>query len=72
VAFAFAVFAMVAYFKGRTVPGWTSTITAIMLLGGCQLMATGLLGEYIAGLLSETKKRPLFLIDKKINVDRPG
>jgi hypothetical protein len=40
-----------------------------MLLGGCQLMATGLLGEYIAGLLSETKKRPLFLIDKKINVD---
>ena len=70
VAFGFAIFAMVAYFKGRTVPGWTSTITAIMLLGGCQLMATGLLGEYIAGLLSETKKRPLFLIDKKINVDR--
>jgi dolichol-phosphate mannosyltransferase len=70
VAFGFAIFAMVAYFKGRTVPGWTSTITAIMLLGGCQLMATGLLGEYIAGLLSETKKRPLFLIDKKINIDR--
>jgi dolichol-phosphate mannosyltransferase len=69
-AFGFAVFAMVAYFQGRTVPGWTSTITAIMLLGGCQLMATGLLGEYIAGLISETKKRPLFIIDKKINVDR--
>ncbi|HSF45275.1 MAG TPA: glycosyltransferase family 2 protein [Chitinophagaceae bacterium] len=69
IAFAFAVFAIIAYFQGRTVPGWTSTITAIMLLGGCQLMALGLLGEYIAGLISETKKRPLFIIDKKINVD---
>jgi dolichol-phosphate mannosyltransferase len=68
IAFAFAVFAIIAYFKGRTVPGWTSTITAIMLLGGFQLMATGLLGEYIAGLMREIKKRPLFIIDKKINI----
>jgi dolichol-phosphate mannosyltransferase len=69
VAFAFAVFAVIAHFNGRTVPGWTSIITAIMLLGGFQLMATGLLGEYIAGLFTEVKKRPLFIIDKKININ---
>lgn len=68
-AFAFAAFALIAYFKGNTVPGWASTIIAIMFLGGTQLLATGLLGEYIASLFIETKNRPLFLIDKKINLD---
>lgn len=69
VAFAFAIFAVIAHYQGQTVPGWTSIITAIMLLGGFQLMATGLLGEYIAGLFTEIKKRPLFIIDKKININ---
>lgn len=68
IAFGFAVFAVIAHFYGRTVPGWTSIITAIMLLGGFQLIAIGLLGEYIAGLLNEIKKRPLFIIDRKVNV----
>ncbi|MEP6616387.1 MAG: glycosyltransferase family 2 protein [Ginsengibacter sp.] len=68
-AFAFGIFAMIAYFKGDTVPGWASTIIAIMMLGGTQLLAIGLLGEYIASLFVETKNRPLYLVDKKINID---
>ncbi len=68
-AFAFAVFALVSYSKGNTVPGWASTIIAIVFLGGTQLLAIGLLGEYIASLFTETKNRPLFLVDKKINID---
>jgi dolichol-phosphate mannosyltransferase len=68
-AFAFAIFALVSYYKGNTVPGWASTIIAIMFLGGTQLLAIGLLGEYIASLFIETKNRPLYLIDKKINLD---
>ena len=68
-AFAFAIFALISYFKGDTVAGWASTIIAIMFLGGTQLLAIGLLGEYIASLFVETKNRPLFLIDKKINID---
>ena len=68
-AFAFAVFAMIAYFRGDTVPGWASLIIAVMFLGGTQLLAIGLLGEYIASLFTETKKRPLYLVDKKINFD---
>lgn len=66
-AFTFAIYALVAYYKGNTVPGWASTIIAIMLLGGTQLLAIGLLGEYISSLFIETKKRPLYLVNKKIN-----
>ena len=68
-AFAFGVFALVAYFKGNTVPGWASLIIAVMFLGGTQLLAIGLLGEYIASLFTETKARPLYLVNKKINID---
>lgn len=68
-AFAFGIFALISYYKGDTVPGWSSTIIAIMFLGGTQLLAIGLLGEYIASLFIESKNRPLFLIDKTINID---
>jgi len=69
IAFGFAIFAMVSHLNGKTVEGWTSIIIAIMLFGGIQLMATGLLGEYVARLFTETKKRPLFLVDRKININ---
>jgi dolichol-phosphate mannosyltransferase len=67
-AFAFAVYALVVYYQGRTVPGWASIIIAMMLLGGTQLLAIGLLGEYIAGLFIEAKKRPLYLVNKTIKL----
>jgi glycosyltransferase involved in cell wall biosynthesis len=68
-AFAFGIFALIEYFKGNTVPGWASLIIAVMFLGGTQLLAIGLLGEYIASLFTETKHRPLYLVDKKINIE---
>ena len=68
-AFAFGIYALISYYQGNTVPGWASTIIAIMFLGGTQLLAIGLLGEYIASLFIESKKRPLYLVDKKINID---
>ena len=67
-AFAFALFALVSFFQGNTVPGWASMIIAIMFLGGTQLLAIGLLGEYIASLFTETKQRPLYLVNKTINL----
>lgn len=69
VAFGFAIYALIAYFQGKTVPGWTSLIIAVMFLGGTQLLAIGLLGEYIASLFNETKHRPLYLVNEKINID---
>ena len=67
-AFAFGLFALVEYYQGNTVPGWASIIIGVMFLGGTQLLAIGLLGEYIASLFTETKHRPLYIIDKKINI----
>jgi len=68
-AFGFGVFALIAYFNGNTVPGWASLIIAVMIFGGTQLLAIGLLGEYIASLFTEAKQRPLYLVDRKINLD---
>lgn len=68
-AFTFGFYALIAYFKGNTVPGWASLIIAIMFLGGTQLLAIGLLGEYIASLFTETKHRPLYLVNETINLD---
>ncbi len=66
-AFCFAIYAMVMFAQEKTVPGWASLIIAVMFLGGIQLIMIGLIGEYIASLFSETKRRPSFIVDKKIN-----
>ena len=53
--------------NGLTVPGWASTVLAIYLLGGIQLLSIGILGEYIARIYSETKRRPLYHIEDVIS-----
>ncbi|MEO7445699.1 MAG: glycosyltransferase family 2 protein [Ferruginibacter sp.] len=68
-AFGFAFFALIQYYNGNTVPGWASLIIAVMFLGGVQLLAIGLLGEYIASLFIEVKKRPLYLVKDLLNLD---
>ncbi len=48
---------------GEPVRGFPTLIVTILLLGGLQLMATGILGEYLGRLFIETKRRPLYLLD---------
>lgn len=48
---------------GAPVRGFPTLIVTILLLGGMQLMATGILGEYMGRLFMESKRRPLYLID---------
>lgn len=50
--------------KGNTVPGWASSVLPMYLLGGIQLLSIGIVGEYIAKVYKETKRRPRFIIDK--------
>jgi len=53
-------------FYGGDVPGWTTIVVLISLLGGVQLFAIGIVGEYIGRIFIETKDRPLYIIEDKI------
>jgi len=54
---------LVLKFFGRTEIGWTSLIASIWLIGGLQLMAIGLIGEYIGKVYQESKRRPKYIVD---------
>jgi len=52
---------------GNPVSGYASLMVAILFCSGVQLISLGILGEYISRIFVETKQRPLFIIDEKIN-----
>ena len=63
VAFVVAVAEIaIRLFTGYNLPGYTSTIFAILFLGGVQLIGIGILGEYIGRIYDEIKGRPLYLV----------
>ncbi len=59
-----AVYALISYFTGHVVAGWTSLILSIWFLGGVQLLAIGLVGQYIGKIYIEVKQRPRYNIEK--------
>ena len=55
-------------FVGIKLEGWTSMIIVSLLMGGIQLIVSGIIGEYIGRIFDESKKRPNFLIENTINI----
>jgi glycosyltransferase involved in cell wall biosynthesis len=53
-------------FSGRAVPGWASSVIPVYLLGGIQLLSIGVLGEYVAKLYFEAKRRPRYFIEDQL------
>jgi len=57
-------------FMGYTLPGYASVMVAILFLGGIQLITVGILGEYIGRIFSEQQKRPLYVLQDTINIEK--
>jgi polyisoprenyl-phosphate glycosyltransferase len=54
----------VRLFTTQAVPGWASIVIPLFLISGVQLLSLGIIGEYVAKIFAETKRRPLFFIEQ--------
>ena len=64
-AFAYGIYMVVdTLLHGNPVPGYPSLIVIILMLGGVQLVAIGILGEYLGRVFNETKRRPLYFVNE--------
>lgn len=61
------IYAIVQTCLGNTEAGWSSLMCSIWFLSGLQIMALGIVGEYIGKIYTEVKARPKYIIDKFIN-----
>lgn len=64
------IYSLVSYIfnLNNLAPGWTSIMVAITLFSGVQLLSIWIISEYIARIYDETRNRPEYIIDKKINM----
>lgn len=62
VGFAFVVYSFIGWLLGMNLPGWTSLMAAMGLLGGMQFLMLGIIGAYLGRLYDQSKGRPLFTI----------
>ncbi|MBC7142866.1 MAG: glycosyltransferase family 2 protein [Rhodobacteraceae bacterium] len=54
---------------GTDVPGYASTMVAVIFMGGMQLLVLGIIGEYLGRLYSEAKQRPLYIVESALGFD---
>ena len=57
------IYFLITWCIGWTVPGWTSIVVSVWAIGGLQLLAIGIIGEYIGKIYYEVKRRPHFIIE---------
>ncbi len=67
IAMSIVFYILFSYLFGYTVPGWTSTMLPLTFFSGSNMMALGLIGEYIGKIYEEVKGRPRYIIEKIIN-----
>jgi len=56
----------VKLFTDHALPGWASSVIPIYFLGGIQLLSIGVVGEYVAKIYFETKRRPRYFIEEQL------
>jgi polyisoprenyl-phosphate glycosyltransferase len=74
--FSFLSFCLVAgivwirLFTQLAIPGWASILSAVMLIGGIQLICMGFQGEYLLRVFNEVKNRPNYIVRESLGFDR--
>jgi dolichol-phosphate mannosyltransferase len=69
-AILFGLSALVSRLAGVfVVPGWTSIMVLVGVVGGIQLVVLGIIGEYIAHIFDEVKRRPLYVVSRYHGID---
>ncbi len=58
------LYILAGWVSGRAIPGWTSLMLVVVVLGAVQMFVLGMLGEYIGRLYSQSKQRPLYIIQE--------
>jgi dolichol-phosphate mannosyltransferase len=68
-AFLYIVVVLVLKATGVSWLGYTSLMASILFLGGVQLLMIGIMGEYLARIFDEVKRRPLYLVGERTDGD---
>lgn len=61
------IWSIVRHFIGETIVGWTSLVVSLWFLGGLILLSVGVIGEYVAKIYLEVKRRPRYLVQDFID-----
>jgi dolichol-phosphate mannosyltransferase len=69
ISFIASIFIVIKYFFYNLMPGWPSIIVSIFFSTGIILMSIGVLGLYIGKIFEQSKNRPLYIVDKSININ---
>lgn len=67
IALILIIYSVIRLCAGQTVAGWTSLMVSIWLVGGLQLLAIGIVGEYVGKIYLETKQRPRYKVEMFLN-----
>ena len=67
ISFVCIVYALVSLISGTAVPGWTSMLVSIWLVGGLTMLCLGIVGEYVGKIYLESKQRPRYEIEKTLD-----
>ena len=66
VAIIMIIFALVEYFQGKTIQGWTSMLVSMWFIGGIITTGVGITGVYIGKIYTEVKRRPRYFIEERV------
>ena len=67
ISFIVLLYSLIVKIMGRAVDGWTFIVCSIWIVGAVQMLAIGLIGEYVGKIYSEVKARPRYIIKKNLN-----